>query len=1125
MVAVPATSPESAYTDQAARLADQHHVTIPLADQPLVFLNTVWQAVPADHLVGLGASTCYPDHGVWAETVTSHWQWRGNVGTGDITWAEQMNRAPYALPGMGGIYWYGASRKHSVLNRFAARGSLDELLVVGSFWCDLDCAKHNYPLDRGLAALLSMPLPPTIVVFSGGGLQAVHGLSQPWSVINREAAQEHKAYSLALYAELYKHTGLELDTSVHEAARMMRLPGFINRKPERHGAAARIVYFDPQALYTPDQIRASVTLPTRPMSLARLFTPLGNTPKDAYQVGQEFVHYLVDKQPQPPERHPVILRLAMQAARAGMPAPDFMARIRPVAREWYRAEPHRAEGELDRMVAWAYEQTSEDGEITPSGAWLVRLTPDGFAQASEDEHDALRDKTLPTDAPPAPAEQTRTVQEVRAEQVKRIRDYANAKIKGLATYMLVRTPPGAGKTHAALQIGYEFALKQKDTGRGKVAILSQFTIDEGGWQEWLRNFGITDVNKAMYIVGRNGDPRSAGYCALASIADGVAAKGHNAVHLVCKRCPHQTQCQASWYLSQFKRAEKKAMVLARHQHGVIDLLIGYRRFLVFDESPLGVIGGCIELAPKDLILTAPVGVQTLYPELVTLLNKLMEALRNIVSGSAPLIGYPANENVKLGGRWLFDHLIMALGADLLDQITTLGIKPVQQAGQPGFFTLTLEGVANLPQNFLFDLWGVLKYEYEHHFLADKAHWNSRIIVWGQTLRIYPMRPFAFDPLTKIVVTDATGQPELYVKAFYDSRTSKPREAYIYEAPLRPHAHITQWVNSGNSRTTMLRKGKAVEIEDTEGQKLTIEADNTALARAKAQIKLLAERHNKSLLVVCYMTLHDKLRKWAASAEVLDPELIQYYGNLRGRNDYKHLEAVLLIGEPRIPPMEVFAQAQVWYWEDDLPIDFELDTAGLKLEPYPGYVDSEGKGRAYAYPGYRDERLNRMYVWAIQAEMRQCYERIRCNAPEIDPATGQPQAKYVYIAAQMPCSDHVDELLHWSQWETDQAGRARYEAQIAAGKAVTQAEYIEAVQAYETNYQRAQDSYIRVEAALIKEGKVEKAGIEKTKLQTVIDWLQEDPARQQLSIRQIAGMTEVARKTVERAKSLLSRNEP
>jgi hypothetical protein len=165
----------------------------------------------------------------------------------------------------------------------------------------------------------------------------------------------------------------------------------------------------------------------------------------------------------------------------------------------------------------------------------------------------------------------------------------------------------------------------------------------------------------MYIVGRNADQNSAGYCAMNTIADAVAAKGHNAAHLVCKRCPLQTQCEQVWYLSQFKRAKRKAMILARHQHGVIDELVGYRRLLVFDESPLGVVAGKIELAPKDLVLTPSVMLETQYPDLVIALTKLLDALRQIISANMPVTGHASEEHVKLGGRWLFDRLEETLG--------------------------------------------------------------------------------------------------------------------------------------------------------------------------------------------------------------------------------------------------------------------------------------------------------------------------------------------------------------------------------------------------------------------------------------------------------------------------------
>jgi hypothetical protein len=348
--------------------------------------------------------------------------------------------------------------------------------------------------------------------------------------------------------------------------------------------------------------------------------------------------------------------------------------------------------------------------------------------------------------------------------------------------------------------------------------------------------------------------------------------------------------------------------------------------------------------------------------------------------------------------------------------------------------------------------------------------------------------------------------------------------------LRPHAHITQWVNSGNSRRAFKHVPKAkqaakkiLEIESTDGAAFTFDApepESVALARAKEQIKYLSDKHHGSLLVVTYMAIHAKLKKWAAQTGVLAPDYLQYYGNLRGRNDFKGLEAVLLIGEPRIPPMEVFAQAQVWHWDDELPIDFDLDESGLKQEAYPGYIAPDGKGRAYAYPGYKDSRLNRMYIYMIQAEMRQCYERIRANAPELDKATNKLQAKFVYVAAQMPCTDHVDELAHWSQWRTDHVGRTWYEAQIAAHKTVRQAEYVQALQEQnKLDWHTAHQSFLRVKAQLLKEGRIEEAGIEKTKLQSVLDWLTESssPGRGDWSIRDLQKLLpDVGANTIQRA---------
>lgn len=1089
------------YAEQATALARQYGIETPLEEQFSLFLETVWSSQANQALLGLSVETEYWSRRVspptWQSTVSTHWLWHDSLDSRALfTWAQAANTATYHQPGLGGIYWQTASRKHSVLSpgRMNARGSLDELVAVTSLYCDLDCAQHGYPLDQALAALLSLPLRPTFVVFSGGGLQAVHALGEPWSVLNREAAQEYKAYSLAFYSELYARTGLELDRSVHEASRMLRMPGLVNRKPARLGAEARLVYADPATRYTVDQIRSHAPLPTKPVKHNYPELPVSTIQDGRYQVGQDFVFYLVENAPTPPERHPVLLSLAAQAARARIPMSEYLARARPIASRWYVDNPHRAGDELNKLTSWCYERIAEDPDSYPSGGFLVELTATGFklseavAQEALSFHDHIEPAKvdcIADDYPEIPKDVRPSLADVRVSQLEELLAYTTSPIpksdgQRIGTYMLLRTPPGAGKSHTALNVAWQYA-QGKGTaqgGRGKVAILTQFKLGEYAWQEWLTGFGLDGeaISCSTYIVERNPDQNSAGYCAQTSIADAVARKGYNTVHHVCKRCTLREQCESKGYLSQFKRAEHADMAIMRHQHGMIDQFVDYRRLLVFDESPLAVVGQGLTLKLDDLVFTPPPVVIDQHPTEAKLLSDFVEALRQVIAANTPLQGraYPTEQHARLGGKWLYEKLDSVLGVDDLvgsriRDLADIDVDTIAQSGQPLPFSLTLEDVAALPVNYLLDVWRIVVHEYETYYRRGAARWNSRLIPWGNTLRVYPMEPYAISSLSKVVVTDATGQPELYAHAFTDSSTGWPREAHVFETEVMPHATIVQFANSGNSRRALLRPRRAHDEPDAQPE---TESSGAALVRAKQQIAYLARKHAKSLLVVSYFAIHEALRTWCAENGTLDPDLVQYYYNLRGRNDYKSLEACLLIGEPRIPPMEVFAAAQVWHWNDPIPISFEADPV-LKRIRYPGYTDpTDGLPREYVYQGYKDERLNRIYEYQITAEMRQCYERIRPNAPEIDPRTGLLQEKFIYLAAQIPCSDHVDVLTTWTPWLLDDIGGEWLKAQQDAGSTPTQAQYVKALKAAGQDYS---DPTLRASADRVMKGGAKRAG--------------------------------------------------
>ena len=412
----------------------------------------------------------------------------------------------------------------------------------------------------------------------------------------------------------------------------------------------------------------------------------------------------------------------------------------------------------------------------------------------------------------------------------------------------------------------------------------------------------------------------------------------------------------------------------------------------------------------------------------------------------------------------------------------------------------------------------------------RSRWNSRLIVWANELRIYPMNAFSFKQSTKIVITDATGLPHLYGKTFVypkekgGEKITLPRAGDVYEGKLTPKSVITQFTGADHSKKSLRwdkpinKKTERIMLMTTDKGEIAFDVDELApdpdgLARIKSLIIELNNQHNGSLLVVSYMEFVQKLREWNKQYKLLPEEQIQWYRALRGKNDYKNLNAVLLIGTPRIPKMDLLTLAQVWYWDDKYPID---DTPLLRVEAYPDYLDPEdGKPRGYQYIGFADERVNALYIGLIAAEMRQCYERIRPNA-SLD-AEGNHIEKHVYIASGFPCSDHVDVLMSWASWWVDLVGRNFYANKLAAGEIIYPDKCIKHIREKTgCAYNTAKDSFERVRKSFLNTGKAQSVDRKKPQKQIVLDWLAQDPIRAKLSSRVIAKELGVRQPTVVEA---------
>ena len=128
-----------------------------------------------------------------------------------------------------------------VLLKSGQRATTEMIDGIAGMWADVDYAgddhtKLNLPPTEAdaLELIHLMPVPPTIVVHSGHGLQAWWLFDEPWifGSDERELAQAMIRSWQGQMAKLAADRGWVVDAT-HDLARLMRLPGTFNNKSDR----------------------------------------------------------------------------------------------------------------------------------------------------------------------------------------------------------------------------------------------------------------------------------------------------------------------------------------------------------------------------------------------------------------------------------------------------------------------------------------------------------------------------------------------------------------------------------------------------------------------------------------------------------------------------------------------------------------------------------------------------------------------------------------------------------------------------------------------------------------------------------------------------------------------------
>jgi hypothetical protein len=142
--------------------------------------------------------------------------------------------------------WYGVATRRQRLDR-GRRGGAADCVSVPALWVDIDIAGPGHKTTRTLPATLDdahrllakLPLAPSCIIHTGGGLHAYWLLDEPRPVADIGALLDAWGYSWASWAA---ELGWHID-STWNVDRVLRLPDTHNRKTDR-AVAVEILHLD-----------------------------------------------------------------------------------------------------------------------------------------------------------------------------------------------------------------------------------------------------------------------------------------------------------------------------------------------------------------------------------------------------------------------------------------------------------------------------------------------------------------------------------------------------------------------------------------------------------------------------------------------------------------------------------------------------------------------------------------------------------------------------------------------------------------------------------------------------------------------------------------------------------------
>ena len=157
-----------------------------------------------------------------------------------------------------------------------ARGSARSATVIGGIWIDID-VKNDQHAKGGLAselnmvidAVLNLPIRPTCINTTGGGIHAWYAFKEPWVLESDEERARSQSLVEGFQRWTEKVVGFTVDMTF-DLARVLRLPGTVNHKYTPRVTVTSSMPFSPAPRYNPSDFDDYAA---KPRSVAKIEAP------------------------------------------------------------------------------------------------------------------------------------------------------------------------------------------------------------------------------------------------------------------------------------------------------------------------------------------------------------------------------------------------------------------------------------------------------------------------------------------------------------------------------------------------------------------------------------------------------------------------------------------------------------------------------------------------------------------------------------------------------------------------------------------------------------------------------------------------------------------------------------